>query len=88
MIANYVIGGGVINHVNIQMKTVILSWLQNGGSREFSVDKLKGNNFPKSCLKLKLFKAGIQRTPYIHYVYIIPCELRRSVCCSIGFGTR
>ena len=27
------------------MKTVILSWLQNDGSRGFSVDQLKGNNF-------------------------------------------
>ena len=27
------------------MKTAILSWLQNDGSRELLVDRLKGNNF-------------------------------------------
>ena len=28
----------------ITIKTAILSWLQNDGSRGFSIDQLKGNN--------------------------------------------
>ena len=47
----------------ICMKTVILSWLQNDGSRGFFVGKTTFACFPKL---FSLLKAGRQRTPYFH----------------------
>ena len=45
------------------MKTVILSWLQNDGTRGFSVDQLKGNNRQKQQGKVGFFKLVYREPP-------------------------
>ena len=52
-----------LSHTRILLKTAILSWPQNDGSREFSVDQFKGKQLspmfrPDAHLALKATRAS------------------------------